>query len=237
MPITHDNWENFFQGAFAEHHVCSLFYFYGYEVQKISPDVGIDWVITNLARARFNNEDRLNVEVQVKSALFDKNEGAFVGISVDEINFLCEGEHRYSVFVLLSNLRGRSDPESFERGTDPDASRAVERDWMSNWEDRASKEGRQLKRQGRLSIYDFNSADVTLFWLHSSQMKRLRDGGLVKSEFKGGAWSGLKIDLQDSFVSVAGIPLISELHDLTYIVRPCKAGHRIRQGHMSMDDY
>src|SRR3569623_3767698 len=118
---------NFFQGAFAEHHVCSLIYFYGYEVQKISPDVGIDWVITNLARARFNNEDRLNVEVQVKSALFDKNEGAFVGISVDEINFLCEGEHRYSVFVLLSNLRGRSDPESFERGTDPDASRAVER--------------------------------------------------------------------------------------------------------------
>lgn len=234
MPITRDNWEKFFQGAFAEHHVCSLFYFYGYEAQKVSPDVGIDLVITNVARVRFNNEYRLNVEVQVKSALLDQT-GAFVTMDVDEIDFLCEGEHRYCVFVLLSNLRGRSDPGSYERGDDPDASMAIDRDLMKRWEALASIEGRALRRQGSLSIYDFNEADVTLFWLHSSQMKRLRDESLLKE--MPNDRRGLQIDAEDSTVSVAGITLISELHDLTYIVRYCEAGRRIRQGHMSMIDY
>lgn len=234
MPITHNNWEKFYQGAFAEHLVCSLFYFYGYEAQKVSPDVGIDWMITNVARVRFNNEDQLNVEVQVKSALFDQT-GAFVSMDAAEIDFLCEGEHRYCVFVLLSNLRGRSDPGSYERGDDPDASMAVDRDLMKHSEACASIEGRALRRQGRLSIYNFNEADVTLFWLHSSQMKRLREERLLTVTPNGRL--GLQIDAEDSTVSVAGITLISELHDLTYIVRSCKAGRRIRQGHMSMIDY
>lgn len=234
MPINSENWENFFQGAFAEHHVCSLFYFYGYEAQKVSPDVGIDWMITNVARVRFNNEDRLNVEVQVKSALLDQT-GAFVTMDAEEIDFLCEGEHRYCVFVLLANLRGRLDPESYERGDDPDASRAVDRDMMKHSEANALIEGRALRRKGLLSIYDFNEADVTLFWLHSSQMKRLRNENLLKTMSNGRR--GLQIDVEDSTVSVAGIDLIPELHDLTFIVRYCKAGRRIRQGQMSMYDY
>lgn len=234
MPITRDNWEYFFQGAFAEYHVCSLFYFYGYEAQKVSPDVGIDWIVTNVARARFNNEAPLNVEVQVKSALFDQT-GAFVKIHPDEIDFLCEGEHRYCVFVLLSNLRGSLDPGSYERGDDPDASIAIERDMIRDSERRASLEGRALKSKGIMSIYDFSEADVTIFWLHSSQMKRLRDEGLLVETPDG--WRGLQIKANDFGFSVAGMTLISELYNLTYIVRPCMAGSRIRQGHMSMLDY
>ncbi|PHV50045.1 hypothetical protein CSQ91_02290 [Janthinobacterium sp. BJB301] len=234
MPITHENWEKFFQGTFAEHHVCSLFYFYGYEAQKVSPDVGIDWMLTNTARVRFNNEDPLNAEIQVKSTLLDQT-GAFVAMDADELDFLCKGEHRYCVFVLLSNLRGSSDPGSYERGDDPDAVIAVDRDLMMHREARASLGGRALRRQGRLSIYDFSAADVTLFWLHSSQLKRLREESLLKHMSNGRY--GLQIDVEDAKVSVAGIPLISELHDLTYIVRYCRAGSRIRQGHMSMSDY
>jgi hypothetical protein len=234
MPITRDNWENFFQGAFAEYHVCSLFYFYGYEVQKVSPDVGIDWMVSNVARARFNNENPLNIEIQVKSALVDQT-GAFVKMHSDEIDFLCEGEHRYCVFVLLSNLRGSDDPASFERGDDPDASMAVERDMMRDWESRASLEGRALRRKGSLSIYAFSEADVTIFWLHSSQMKRLRDDGLLETLPHG--WRGLQIKADDPKFTIAGMTLIPELYDLTYIVRPCMAGSRIRQGHMSMLDY
>ncbi|MDQ8020953.1 MAG: hypothetical protein REI94_03890 [Moraxellaceae bacterium] len=234
MPITRDNWENFFQGAFAEHHVCSLFYFYGYEAQKVSPDVGIDWMVTNVARARFNNEAPLNAEIQVKSSLLDQT-GAFVKMHADEIDFLCEGERRYCVFVLLSNLRGSCDPGSFERGDDPDASMALERVIMNYWERRASGEGRSLRRKGGLSIYDFSEADVTTFWLHSSQMKRIRDDGLL--EVMPNGWRGLQIKAQKPGLSVAGMTLISELYDLTYIVRPCMADSRIRQGQMSMLDY
>lgn len=234
MPITNENWESFFQGGFAEHHVCSLFYFYGYEAQKVSPDLGIDWMITNVARARFKNEDRLNVEIQVKSALLDRS-GAFVAMDADEVEFLSQGEHRYCVFVLLSSLCGRCDPESYERGDDPDASGAIDRDLMMHWESLASSDGRTLRREGRLSIYDFNEADVNLFWLHSSQVKRLRDDGRLKNMSNGKL--GFEIVLEESMVSVGGVFLIPELHDLTYIVRSCKAGSRIRRGDMSMDDY
>lgn len=234
MPITRDNWEMFFQGAFAEHHVCSLLYLYGYEVQKVSPDLGIDWMVTNVARARFNNEDSLNVEVQVKSALLDQT-GAFVSMHADEIDFLCIGAHRYCVFALLSNLRGSSDPCSFERGDDPDASRLVDRDIMRHWESQAALEGRALRRQGHMSIYDFSEADVTLFWLHSSHIKRLRDERLLTEMSDG--WRGLQIKVEDLMVSVAGVTLIPELRDLIYIVRPCRAERRIREGQMSMLDY
>lgn len=234
MPITRDNWEMFFQGAFAEHHVCSLFYFYGYEVQKVSPDVGIDWMVTNVARVRFNNEDSLNAEVQVKSALLDQT-GAFVTMHADEIDFLCIGEHRYCVFVLLSNLRGSSDPGSYERGDDPDASMAVDREVMRHWENQAALDGRALRRQGRMSIYDFSEADVTLFWLHSSHIKKLRDERMLKEMPNG--WLGLRIDVEDAGISVAGVPLIPELRNLIYIVRPCRAGRRIREGQMSVLDY
>ena len=81
----------------------------------------------------------------------------------------------------------------------------------------------------------FREADVTIFWLHSSQMKRLRDEGLLVETPDG--WRGLQIKANDFGFSVAGMTLISELYDLTYIVRPCMADSRIRQGHMSMLDY
>ncbi|SDA53968.1 MULTISPECIES: hypothetical protein [unclassified Janthinobacterium] len=234
MPITSSNWENFFQGAFAEHHVSSLFYFYGYEAHKASPDVGIDWLITNVARGRFFDEERLNAEVQVKSALLDQS-GAFVAMDADEVDFLSEGEHRYTVFVLLSELSGRTDPGSYERGDDPDASRAVDRDHMQYREMLASIEGRKLRRDGNLSIYEFNGAKLTLFWLHSAQIKRLKAGKTFVEMDTGRL--GLPITVADESVSIAGIPLIPELHDLTYIVKSCSAGLRIRQGHMSMSDY
>ena len=234
MPITRDNWENFFQGTFAEHHVCSLFYFYGYEVLRGSPDVGIDWVVTNLARVRFNDDAPLHAEIQVKSALLDQS-GAFVAMPADEIDFLCSGEQRYCVFVLLSNLRGSTDPGSYERGDDPDASMALDREIMRHVERRAFEEGRTLKRQRVMSIYDFSSVDVTLFWLHSSHLRRLRDERLLKD--MGNDRRGLQIDVIDGSVSVAGVALIPELCDLSYIVRYCRAGHRIRRGHMSILDY
>jgi hypothetical protein len=252
MPITRANWENFFQGAFAEHHVCSQFYFHGYEAQKTSPDVGIDLIVTNIARTRFSSEERLSLEIQVKSALSDQT-GACVAIEPDEVDFLCEGEHRYCVFVVLSDLEGRTDPEFYERGDDPDASRAVDRDWMRQRETLASAEGRAMKRQGDLSIFEFDKVEVTLFWLHSSQLRRLRDEKLL-SPMKNGnlaltiqvlpqtvevdplSPTGAEMTIAAEII-VAGEALIPELRHLAYIAQPCKAEERIRQGHLWKSDY
>lgn len=90
MPIDSANWESFYQGAFAEHHISGLFYFYGFEAQKVSPDVGIDLIVTNLARVRFTGDAPLHAEVQVKSMLLDGT-GAQVSISAQELEELCTG--------------------------------------------------------------------------------------------------------------------------------------------------
>jgi hypothetical protein len=193
-----------------------------------------------------------------------------VAIDADEVDFLSEGKDRYCIFVILSGLEGHTDPEFYERGDDPDASRAVDRDWMRHREALASAEGRSLKRGGDLSIFEFSKADVKLFWLHSSQMKRLRDEKLLIPMQNG--MLGLKIrvlpesteeeeplvtkphDPTDGSLTaemprtpavshfpleilIAEMPLIPELQHLTYIVRTCRAGERIRQGHMWKSDY
>lgn len=235
MPINLENCESFYQGAFAEHHICSLFYFYGYEAQKVSPDVGLDLMVTNLARVRFKGDAPLHAEVQVKSVLLDAN-GAYASMSAEELDYLSMGEHRYCVFVILHGLCGGGwDPQSFERGDDPDASSIVDRDIQSYNEHRAATEGRSRRRRGALSIHDFNHVNLTPFWLHSSQMRRMRDKNIWTRRQEGSF--GLRIDLKESSVYLAGIPLIPELMDVRYIVSHCRAGDRIRKGDLSMEDY
>jgi hypothetical protein len=234
MPITKSNWGNFFQGAFAEHHVCSLFYLYGYETHKVSPDIGIDLLVTNVARTRFLGEAKIIVEVQVKSAISDAS-GAMVAMDSDELDYLCTGDDRYCVFVIFTGLRAYFDPMSFERGDDPDAANAVDRDIWNMWEHRASVEGRKMKSRGELSLCDFSDTDITVFWLHSSHMRRLRDGQkfvrLAEGRF------GLKIQKVNSIVYVEDLPLIAELRNLRFVVGKCKAHSRLREGHMTYDDY
>ncbi len=160
---------------------------------------------------------------------------AYAIMSAEELNYLCMGEDRYCVFVILHGLHGGVDPQSFERGDDPDASNAVDRDIQRHMEQQAASEGRARRRQGALSIHDFKYVNLTLFWLHSSQMKRMRDEGMWEL-WQDGSFH-LKIDLEDSSVAVAGIHLIPELHDVCYIVTYCRAGDRIRKGDLSMGDY
>lgn len=234
MPVNHTNCESFYQGTFAEHHICSLFYFYGYEAQKISPDIGIDLLITNLARARFRGEDPVHAEVQVKSVLLDAS-GAYAAMTSEELDFLSVGEHRYCVFVLIHGLRGYLDPQSFEGGADPDAGNAIDRDLLGCWEQQVADDARELRRNGALSIHDFDHAEIQSFWLHSSQMKRLRDDGKWQT-WKDGLY-GLKVGWNNSCITLADITLIPELSNIRYIVENCRADARIRRGDLSMQDY
>ncbi|MEN7432398.1 hypothetical protein VA599_16770 [Chromobacterium sp. TRC.1.1.SA] len=233
MPINSHNCESFYQGSFAEHHICSLFYLYGYEAQKVSPDVGIDFMVTNLARVRFRGEAPLHAEVQVKSVLLDAN-GAYACLSLEELEYLSTGEDRYCVFVILYGLKGGADPRSFER-EDADANKAVDRDIVNYLEDQAAENGRSLRREGVLSIHDFNHVEVQSFWLHSSQMKKLRSEGMWKQNTYGSF--GLQISLENELVFVEDIQLIPELKEVRYIVEPCCASNKIRSGALSMEDY
>ena len=233
MPIQQHNCESFYQGTFAEHHVRSLFYFNGYEAQKVSPDIGIDLMVTNLARARFRGEAPVSVEIQVKSVLLDAQGGA-VCLNPDELEFLSVGAERYCVVVVLHGLAGSTDPGSYERGDDPDASNAVDRDLLSRHVSEAAHDGRRMRRDGAMSIHDFNSVKTEIFWLHSSQISKMKREGLWRT------WDGkffLDIRLTEFGLTAGGSDLIAELRDVGYIVGYCRAAARLRQGDYSMRHY
>lgn len=161
--------------------------------------------------------------------------GAFASMAGEELDFLSTGDHRYCVFVILHGLRGSCAPQSFERGDDPDASNAVDRDFLAFSDQLAASEGRERRRKGAMSIHDFDHAELSRFWLHSSQVKRMREEGIWRLRSNG--LFGMEINLAGPSIVAGGIHLIPELNDIRYIAAHCRAGDRIRRGALSMDDY
>lgn len=230
MPITQDNCERFYQGHCAELHVASLFYFAGYEAQKSSPDIGVDLIVTNLARERFNNESQRAAQVQVKSALMD-SKGASVAIPEDELDFLCNSDDRYCVFVLFHELWKRPDNDSFNFYVDQ-VDKNIDLDVANFDEQQVAKSGRALLASGNLSIHDFSGYRATVFWLNSKQMNRAKAEGLwVKRE----ADYKISIQVREGAIYLGDTRLVPELSEVRYIMRAAKSDVEFRAGKFSLD--
>lgn len=232
MPIKNNNFENFYQGGCAEMHISSLFYFAGYEASKISPDSGIDMVVTNIARSKFKNEMRRISEIQVKSTLLDDS-GAVYSLDGSELNFLCSGEDRFTVFVLLHGFSGGIDPSSFDIYADS-VDKMIDLDIARYEEGLMEKEGRQRRKDGIASIFDFSQAKLATFWLNSAQMERAREEGYWKKSRDEDRYF-LKVNLSNNAVQIDDTFLIPELTDVRYIMRDCRSAGEIKNGKFSYD--
>ncbi|MFM5008910.1 hypothetical protein ACEUB7_10405 [Aeromonas veronii] len=84
MPLTKDNFENFYRGNCAENIVASQIFFHGFEAHKFNPDFGVDLLATNKARQLFLGEASKEISIQVKSSLVVKERAL---ISIDKIEF------------------------------------------------------------------------------------------------------------------------------------------------------
>lgn len=230
MPITQKNCELFYQGSCAELHVASLFYFAGYEAQKINPDIGVDLTITNLARERFNNDPPRVAQVQVKSALMDST-GASVAILEEELDFLCNSDDRYCVFVLFHDLSNKLDNDSFNLYVEL-VDKFIDLDVASYEEQRAAKSGRGLRASGELSIHNFSGYKATVFWLNSKQMKRAKDEGLW---VRGESDYRISIEVREGAIFLGNTPLVPELSEVRYIMRAAKSQADFRAGKFSID--
>ena len=48
---------------------------------------------------------------------------------------------------------------------------------------------------------------------------------------------GISAKMENGRLFLGGVDLIPELHNLSYVVRHCRAADRLRQGNMSFEDY
>lgn len=240
MPIDNRSFENFYQGTCAENYVSSLFYFAGYEASKLSPDAGIDLLITNIARAKFKSEAETIAKIQVKSSILDSTGAAFY-MEEDELDFLSTTEDRFTIFVLLGNFKGNFDPISFDIYADQ-VDKAIDADILRYEEAQMAESGRARKVQGLSSIFDFSQSDFNIFWLNSAQMARAKNEGIWQTY--GDNRFRLQVDMQNETLYVKvplknsdpyDSPIVPELREIRYIMRPCRSNYRLKNGDFLYD--
>lgn len=234
MPLDTNSYVYFFQGACAESHISALFQFAGFEATKITPDSGIDLVVTNIARSRFANETPKSINVQVKSAIM-KDEFAKFWIAEDELDFLSRGENRYTVFAYFYNLMKTLDLDDFRAYTNQmDESVDIESPELQLIYRKGGGTGKKHKNH----ILEFTKYSLALFWLNSKQIQRSRDDGLweYSNEFK--KW-GLNVSTQDGFLSISNekndsfaCP-VSALEDVRYMMIPSQSQASFDEGKFS----
>lgn len=77
MPITKDNYKNFYYGTGSEYFFISKFYMMGYEANKLNPDIGYDLLVTNKAKEIYEDQVKISFCVQVKSSIMVKEKTSF----------------------------------------------------------------------------------------------------------------------------------------------------------------
>ena len=231
MPITDRNCELFYQGSCAELHVASLFYFAGYEAQKVSPDTGIDLIVTNLARERFHGESSRTAQVQIKSALMDAS-GASITITADELKFLCASDDRYTVLLLFRDLTKEPDHDDFDLYANQ-VDKLIDRDMAKYEEQLASDGGRAMRKEGVLSIHTFTGFKATVFWLNASQMRRAIGDQVWNAS---GNFYTMPVIVADDQVLVGTDKLlvVPQLLDVRYIMRDASCHANLRLGKFSL---
>lgn len=228
MPLKTENYVHFFQGACAESHIAALFQFAGYEVNKVSPDAGIDLIVTNIARSKFANEDTKSIFIQVKSTMATGNNARF-WLSSEEMDFLCSGVERYTVFAIFHDLEATLDTDHFDIYADQ-VQKMIDLDSENFLKERKALAGIPEKQ----SILDFSKYSLTLFWLNSRQMERAKSEGLwaYKSPFS--KWL-LQATLAGGVINLGHSMLLPALHEVRYMMLPCLSRERFIEGKFSFD--
>ena len=171
MPLHNLNYENFFLGNATELWIASHIYLNGFEANKISPDFGIDLMVTNAARSKFKDEELTTRFLQIKSAFFIKDQ-AKIYLDSEEFEFLTSRNDLSTVFCLLNPLI-EGHPQSFNRGDFEPWRESLEAqlDQMT-YDDHFNT---KKKSDGCLSALDFKGFFMEYFWMNSSQLKKSAD--------------------------------------------------------------
>lgn len=212
MPILKEQFDTFFRGGAAEMHVASLFYLAGYEASRVTPDSGVDLIVTNAARSKLLGETFISRRVQIKSSIVDAF-GASIKISDDELNFLCDEPDCFTVIVLMQELRVERYLDSFSHSRDVVAEQ-IERAVDDHWEEEIGERGRTIGASKSLPP-GFAGGTFRTFWLNGAQLTRLRQRGAWVQKDRSNV---LKMQLIDGAVEINGLGIVPELFQIRHVM-------------------
>ncbi|KAF1071791.1 MAG: hypothetical protein GAK45_00412 [Pseudomonas citronellolis] len=237
MPLTPDNYENFYLGTGAELQVMSELFLLGVEAHKLNPDIGTDLLVTNKAAQRYRDAAPCEYHVQVKST-FLVNQAASFYIAADELAALAADARTVLVLCYASPLI-QAEPQSFERG---DNEPWWEAEMASLDQHVYATDFVNAKRSGCLSTLDFKRLHLSYLWLNQRQLQR----ALQEGYFQDAAWADtplcqLKLSLDEYGPTLHGAEddgrPVAEIRNLYYLLKPSRGQHRLEGGDFLYEHY
>lgn len=235
MPLTENNYENFYLGNGAEYLIMSELFLLGVEAHKLNPDIGIDILVTNKAAIRFREKEEIQYHIQVKSSFLIKDEAKFY-IHEDELNNLCSDKLSVTFFCYAEPVI-KAEPQSFERG-----------DHEPWWESEMASFDRHIyenefhtvKLQGCLSAVDFKNIKINYIWLNCEQLKRAISEKYIYQTRKGKLYK-LTINTKNGHPVIIGHKEIGspvgEITNTYYLIKPCRGTGRLNGGDFLCEHY
>ena len=239
MPLTKENYENFYLGNGAEHKIMSELFLHGFEAHKFNPDIGIDILVTNKAFSRFKGLDEVSHHLQVKSVFLINGEASFF-IDKDELSYLKNDKKAVLILCYFSPII-EAEPKSYDRG-----------DYEPWWESQEASfmrhvyetDFQKIKNEGCLSQIDFKGFEMKYIWLNHAQIDRAIKEEFINysHDYKGKHLYKLALkDKEDEGISIigkseAGHP-ISEISNIYYLLKNSKSLGRLETGDFLIDHY
>lgn len=235
MPLTKENFENFYLGSGAEHKITSEIFLHGFEAHKFNPDIGIDLLVTNKASCQFHETEEISHHLQIKSTFLINGEARFF-IKDDELNFLKADKRTTVVFCYFSPIIA-AEPKSFDRG---DFEPWWEKEEASFMRHLYETEFRNIKKEGCLSKLDFKGFKMNYIWLNNAQLNRAIDEGFIFNSHENLHKLTLT-EKHDEPVTILsneqnGYP-ISEIKNIYYLLKGSKSSDRLHHGDFLLDHY
>ena len=238
MPITKQNYKNFYLGTGAEFHLMSAAFLLGYEAHKITPDVGLDILVTNKARQKFESADPINLFLQVKSTFLINGEAIFF-IEKDDLDMLANDQSAVIVFCYFSPII-KADPKSFSNGfSDTEWFEREEASWMQQLYD---QEFRLIRKDGNSSSIEFKGLPIDYFWLNNQQLKRAINEGIFFACQKNTNLQTLIFTRGENGSCLRdkdGIEqnICSEIENIFYLLNGCHSDFKIKNGDFLLAHY
>ncbi|PMY29434.1 hypothetical protein C1Y35_31910 [Pseudomonas sp. GW456-L14] len=236
MPITKNDFENFYLGNGAEHKIISELFLHGFEAHKFNPDIGIDILATNKAACHFLGKEEQQHHIQVKSTFLINGEAVFY-INEQELDFLTGDDKAVLVLCYVSPVI-MAEPQSFERG-----------DFEPWWEGEMASfdrhiyenEFKNLKKSGCLSVVDFKQFNIDYIWLNKPQLKKAIDERYI---YKSGGFDLYRMilsvneggSLQIKGETDIGSP-VGEIRNIYYLLKNSRGHGRLASGDFLLEHY
>lgn len=243
MPISKDNYKNFYYGTGSEYYFISKFYMLGYEAYKLNPDIGYDLLVTNKAKELHEGQEKVDFCVQVKSSIMVKENTSFW---IEMENFVTLINDPTAVLLLAYyEPVFKVDPKSFDYFY-----------MLSDfpWSDDIDKEIMQqnimdyhsMTIEERNRIFRFNDFNYEYLWINSKQINRLNDEAYFYDISRNGKdYKALNInrDRETNNLSIinpknkCNYGVVPEIRNLYYLVNDCRSKAELIKGKCLWEHY